>query len=150
MRISNLLLFLLCVLVLWNILDQRGMLSFDLTADDTPWLLWVNTTYLSPRREKDSEWEIEDTFQSKKECMSWMRSDLRSSAARSASREAMLESLSPQDRSPQDRTRTKVIARIGFVSVEAWDEKEKRWELSSSRQYWCLPAGTDPRPKGKE
>ena len=144
MNKTNILLVLLCVLVLWNILDQRGIFErFHVTPDYTPWLLWVNTYYYT--RQGISEWEVEDTFDSKQECLARLRSGLRMIAMRSAIRESSM-----QDLSPKDWSRTRVNVRGRVVLGDSWDEKQKRWENVYSMKQQCLPNGTDPRPKVKE
>ena len=49
---TDVLLGLLCLLILWNILDQRGVFGrLDLTATGSPWLLWWRL--ISPDVEKN-------------------------------------------------------------------------------------------------
>src|SRR6266545_384133 len=80
---TDLLLGILCILVLWNILQERGLIkSLDFAPDSTPWLLWVNTNYYGTKG--TSEWEIEETFHSKHECRARMIAGLRYYDARSA------------------------------------------------------------------
>jgi hypothetical protein len=139
MRRSDLLIGLLFLLVLWNILDQRGVFGrLDLIATESPWLLWVETYHFSGRGEP--EWEIEDTFDSKQQCLARVTFGLRMLAGRGA-----IEEASPETSGSGGKYQTKVIARKGFVTTQRWDEKKKSWEPAFTHTYRCLPAGTDPR-----
>jgi hypothetical protein len=137
---TDVLLGLLCLLVLWNILDQRGVFGhLNPIATGSPWLLWVETNYFSGRGKP--EWEIEDTFDSKPQCLARVTFGLRRLAGRVAIEEAFPETSGLGDNYYQ----TTVIARNGFVTTKVWDEKKKSWELAFNHTYRCLPAGTDPR-----
>jgi hypothetical protein len=140
---TDVLLGLLCLLVLWSILDQRGVFGrFDLITTEKPWLLWVETYYFSGRQEPG--WEIEDTFDSKQQCLARVTFGLRMLAGRAAVQEA-----SPETSGLGGKYQTEVIARKGFVTSKVWDEKKKSWEPAFTNTYRCLPAGTDPRSTTK-
>ncbi len=142
---TDLLLGILCILVLWNILQERGLIkSLDFAPDSTPWLLWVNTNYYGTKG--TSEWEIEETFHSKHECRARMIAGLRYYDARSAT----LEALPGRSSLSEKKFQTKVVARTGHIMTSVWDEKKKTWEPVYSSQNQCLPNGTDPRPKIKD
>jgi hypothetical protein len=145
MRRTDLLLGILCVLVLWNILDQRGVIKgLDFAPDPTPWLLWVNTNHYGTQG--TSEWEIEETFHSKNECRARVIAGLRYYKERSAIDEAFPEISSLAEKKFQ----TTVVARNGLMTTSVWDEKKKTWQLAFSTRNYCFPNGTDPRPKFKE
>ena len=141
---TDLLLGLLCLLVLWNILDQRGVFGRpDLIATTSPWVLWVETYHFSGQGER--EWEIEDTFDSKQQCLARVTFGLRRLAGRAAIEEAFPGTTSVSG----GKYQTQVTAQRGLVTSRVWDEKKKSWELAFTNTYRCLPAGTDPRPREK-